>query len=68
MFEFLEALANYFKKILAKFNFLLYLMLAIFAETSLFQIADISKTFGKLLYLFCLFNSNTHGLKAHPKI
>ena len=30
-------------------------MLAIIAETSLFQIADISKTFGKLLYLFCFF-------------
>lgn len=55
MFEFLEPLANYFLKILAKFNFLLYLMLAIIAETSLFQIADISKTFGKLLYLFCFF-------------
>jgi len=35
-------------------------MLAIIAETSLFQIADTSKTFGKLLYLFCFFNSLTH--------
>ena len=35
-------------------------MLAIIAETSLFQISDISKTTGKLLYLFGFFNSLTH--------
>ena len=44
----------FFKKIFAKFNSLVYLMLVIIAETPLFQIPDISKTTEKLTTLILL--------------